>query len=310
MRHGAPPTLRAWWPEFISMRVGVRPSTRLRDESIFRCHIEPAFGDVPIDQIGFRAAQRFVADLAETELAPRTVRKAAGLLAQCLDIAVRSRLIDHNPTRGLSLPQVPHKDPRFLEPAEVERLAATIAAPYRTFVLVGAYAGLRNGELAALRARRIHVEGSRIEVVETRTLARDGTPTFGPPKSRAGRRTVPVPRFVMDELAADLTTRAIEPDNLVWTSPSGSPLGDANFRRRIWKPATAAARLDGLRIHDLRHTCVAMWSRSLASPRAAAQWAGHSNPSLILGVYGGVFDDESDAVMERLTDDASKPPSE
>ena len=310
MRHNAPPILREWWAEFISMRVSVRPSTRFRDESIFRCHIAPAFGDVPIDQIGFRDAQRFVADLAGTDLAPRTVHKAAGLLAQCLDIAVRSRLIDHNPTRGLSLPEVPHKDPRFLEPAEVERLAAAIAPPYRTFVLIGAYAGLRNGELAALRSKRVDVEASTIEVVETRTLARDGTPTFGPPKSRAGRRTVPVPRFVMEEFADDLEARCIEPADLVWTSPSGAPLGDANFRRRIWKPATATAGLDGLRIHDLRHTCVAMWSRSLASPRAAAKWAGHSNPALILGVYGGVFDDESDAVMERLTDYASPPPAD
>ncbi|MCP3934824.1 MAG: hypothetical protein GY708_05560 [Actinomycetia bacterium] len=78
---------REWWAEFILMRVGVRPSTRLRDESIFRCHLEPVFGDVPIDQIGFRDAQRFVADLTTTDLSPRTVRKAAGLLAQCLDIA-------------------------------------------------------------------------------------------------------------------------------------------------------------------------------------------------------------------------------
>lgn len=302
------PTFRVWWAEFISMRVGVRPSTRLRDESIFRCHLEPVFGAMPIDEIGFRDAQRFVADLALTDLAPRTIRKAAGLLAQSLDIAVRAQLLVHNPTRGLSLPQVPHKEPRFLEPAEVERLAAAIAAPYRTFVLVAAYAGLRNGELAALRAKRVDVDARTIEVVETRTLASDGTPTFGPPKSRAGRRIVPVPRFVIDELSADIVTRAIEPDGLIWTSPTGAPLGDANFRQRVWKPAIRAASLDGLRIHDLRHTCVAMWSRSLASPRAAAKWAGHSNPALILGVYGGVFDDESDAVMRRLTDYADPYP--
>lgn len=274
---------------------------------MFRCHLEPFFGDVPIDQIGFRDAQRFVAELAATDLAPRTVRKAAGLLAQSLDIAVRSRLLEHNPTRGLSLPQVPHKEPAFLEPAEVERLANAIAAPYRTFVLVGAYAGLRNGELAALRAKRVGAATATIDVTETRTLSRDGTPTFGPPKSRAGRRTVPVPSFVMQELVTDMSSRGIEPDDLVWTSPSGKPLGDANFRRRVWKPATEAAGLGGLRIHDLRHTCVAMWSRSLASPRAAAKWAGHSNPALILGVYGGVFDDESDAVMQRLSDYASPP---
>ncbi len=141
-------------------------------------------------------------------------------------------------------------------------------------------------------------------------MARDGTPAFGPPKSRAGLRTVPVPGFVMEELAADMATRNVGPGELIWTSPNGSPLSDTNFRRRVWKPATKAAGLDGLRIHDLRHTCVVMWSRSLASPQAAAKWAGHSNPSLILGVYGGVFDDESQSVMERLADYASgaRPP--
>ena len=262
---------------------------------------------MPIDQIGFRDAQRFVAELAATGLSPRTVRKAAGLLAQSLDIAVRSRLLEHNPTRGLSLPQVAHNEPRFLDPTEVERLADTIAAPYRTLVLVGAYAGRRNGELAALRATRVHATTATIDVAETRTISRDDTPTFGPPKSRAGRRTVPVPNFVMHELVTDMSTRGLEPDDLIWTSPNGNPLGDANFRQRVWKPATEAAGLGGLRIHDLRHTCVAMWSRSLASPRAAAKWAGHSNPALIHGVYGGVFDDESDAVMQRLGAYAAPP---
>jgi len=300
------PTFRDWWAEFTLMRVGVRPSTLLRDQSIFRCHLEPAFGDATIDRIGFRDAQRFVARLAATNLAPRTVRKAAGLLSQSLDIAVRAELIAQNPTRGLSLPQVPHKDPRFLEPEEVERLATAIAPPYRTFVLVGAYAGLRHGELAALRANSVDFTAGTIDVVETRTLNAQGTPTFGPPKSRAGRRTVPVPAFVVAEVDADISKRSLEPESLIWTSPNGSPLGDANFRSRVWKPATKAAGLEGLRVHDLRHTCVAMWSRSLASPRAAAKWAGHSNPALVLGVYGGVFDDESDAVMQRLTSYAAR----
>ena len=39
----------------------------------------------------------------------------------------------------------------------------------------------------------------------------------------------------------------------------------------------------------------------MASPRAAAKWAGHSNPTLVLTVYGGVFDDESAGVIDRLS---------
>jgi integrase len=252
-----------------------------------------AFGTTPIDQIGFREAQRFVAELA-----------------------VRSGLLSQNPARGLALPQIPHKEPTFLNPAQVDRLASAIAAPYRTFVLVGAYAGLRHGELAALGVERVNISGCTIDVVETRTLGPDGTPRFGPPKSRAGRRTAPVPAFVINKLADHIASRGLEPGNLIWTSATGSPLGETYFRSRIWQPATVAAGLEGPRIHELRHTGVAMWSRSLASPRAAAKWAGHSNPALVLGVYGGVFDDESQSVMERLAayataaDPASETPGE
>lgn len=302
------PCFRDWWAEFTSMRVNVRPATLKRDDSMFRCHLEPAFGDTPIDQIEFRSAQAFVADRVDAGLAPRTVHKIAGLLSQSLDVAVRAGLLEHNPTRRLALPQAPHADPRFLDPDEVERLAAAIAPPYRTFVLVGAYAGLRHGELAALRVKQIDEEAGTIQVVATRTRKSDGSTGFGPPKSRAGRRIVPVPRFVMGGLAAHIA--GLGPDDLVWTTKAGAPLTEANFRARTWRNATAAAGLRGLRIHDLRHTCIAMWSRSFASPRAAAKWAGHSNPSLVLGVYGGVFDDESDAVMQRLTDYARPPEDE
>lgn len=297
----APPCFRDWWEEFTAMRVNVRPSTLRRDHSMYRCHLGPAFGEMPIDRIDFRRAQRFVAELVTSGLAPRTVHKAAGLLTQSLDAAVRSGLLVQNPVRGLTLPQPPHVEPRFLDPTEVERLASAIAPPYRTFVLVGAYAGLRHGELAALRAERVDATASTIEVVATRTRLRDGTIGIGPPKSRAGRRTVPVPGFVMDELVRHIVDLGLGPDDLVWTTRTGAPLTEANFRRRVWRPATRTAGLDGLRVHDLRHTCVAMWSRSLASPRAAAKWAGHSSPALVLGVYGGVFDDERDAVMSRLT---------
>jgi len=295
------PTFAVWWVEFMAMRVDARGSTLRRDGSIFRNHLDPVFGQLPLDAIDFRSAQRFVADLAGSGLAPRSVHKAAGLLTHALDLAVRSGLLVSNPTRGLALPQVPHKQPRFLNPEEVERLADAIDPRFRSFVLVAAFAGLRHGELAALRAGHVDTVASTIEVVATRTVQLDGSPVFGPPKSRAGVRTVPVPGFVMAEVAAHIAAEGLGSEDLVWTSASGAPLREANFRSRVWKPATVAAGLTGLRVHDLRHTCVALWGRSLASPRAAAKWAGHSNPTLVLTTYGGVFDDESAGVMDRLS---------
>jgi len=48
------------------------------------------------------------------------------------------------------------------------------------------------------------------------------------------------------------------------------------FRARVWRPATHKADLDGLRIHELRHTAVALWIAAGAGPKEAAARAGHS----------------------------------
>jgi hypothetical protein len=67
---------------------------------------------------------------------------------------------------------------------------------------------------------------------------------YGPPKSAAGRREVAFPELIV----ADLSTRCTGPgdDDLVFTSPTGSPLRHANFRRRIWLPALTKAKLSGI----------------------------------------------------------------
>jgi integrase len=60
---------------------------------------------------------------------------------------------------------------------------------------------------------------------------------------------------VAEELAANLAGQG-DPDAFVFTAPQGGPLRVTAFRARVWRPATEAAGLYGLRIHDLRHTAV------------------------------------------------------
>jgi integrase len=62
----------------------------------------------------------------------------------------------------------------------------------------------------------------------------------------------------------------------------GGPLRVTGFRNRIWRPATVAAGLPGLRIHDLRHTAVALWIAAGASPKEVAVRAGHTSTSFVL----------------------------
>jgi hypothetical protein len=121
-----------------------------------------------------------------------------------------------------------------------------------------------------------------------RPVARDGhggrDRGRGPGRA-ASRRTVGLPRFVVEELADHLADPA-DPEAFVFTAPQGGPLRVTGFRARVWRPATRAAGLEGLRIHDLRHTAVALWIAAGANPKEVAARAGHASVSFTLDRYG------------------------
>jgi integrase-like protein len=77
-------------------------------------------------------------------------------------------------------------------------------------------------------------------------------------------------------------------------------LVQASFRARVWRPATRAAGLDGLRIHDLRHTAVALWIAAGANPKEVAARAGHASVSFTLDRYGHLYPEADTALRDRL----------
>jgi integrase len=165
-------------------------------------------------------------------------------------------------------------------------------------VLVGAYGGLRIGELAGLRRSRVVLLRGTVQVAEI-VVEVGGVLHMGPPKTRASRRTVGLPRFVVEELAAHLAAPG-DPEGLVFTAPQGGPLRLPAFRARVWRPAVRAAGLDGLRIHDLRHTAVALWIAAGANPKEVSARAGHSSVSFTLDRYGPLYPEADAALRERL----------
>jgi integrase len=68
----------------------------------------------------------------------------------------------------------------------------------------------------------------------------------------------------------------------------------------LWRPAVRAAGLDGLRIHDLRHTAVALRIAAGANPKEVAAWAGNASVSFTLDRYGHLYPDADLNLRERL----------
>ena len=224
--------------------------------------------------------------------------------------AVRARRIGSDPTDGVRLPKIEREEMRFLDPAEVATLADAIDERYRAFVMLGAYGGLRLGEMGGLRRARVDLMRRRVDVAEILVEVR-GHHHFGPPKTRAGRRSVPIPRSVAAEL--ERHAAGLAPGALMFPSPTGEPMRASLFRRRVWAPAVEAAGLAPLRIHDLRHTAVALWIAAGAHELEVARRAGHTSVVTVLDRYGHLLPRSDDAVtdaLDVLADDAlSKRPT-
>lgn len=311
-KHGKT-TFATWWDRYWATTVNLRPSTRARDESYYRNHIEPVFGPMPLSTIDHTAVTAWVAELNAADLAPATVVKAAQILGKALGAAVDAGMVRTDPTARVKLPKVEQHEMQFLDPDEIATLTASMDQRYRALVLVGAYCGLRFGEIAGLKRNRVNLLHNRIEVMEIATEVK-GVHYFGPPKTRAGRRSVPMPKVVHDALAQHLKAYDHE---YVFTAPQGGPMRASLFRPRFWHPACvkagvgemvpvdpddekSATRYVGLRLHDLRHTAVALWIAAGASPKEVAARASHSSVVTVLDRYGHLLPGHEDKVNDAL----------
>ena len=111
-------------------------------------------------------------------------------------------------------------------------------ARYQALVLVAAFGGLRWGELAGLRRKRVDLERGTVTVAE-QLLEVNGAFSLGPPKSAAGRRTVTLPAVVVEALAEHLARyTAKSPEAFVFLSSQGT----APAAEQLQPPGLAAGR--------------------------------------------------------------------
>jgi integrase len=71
-------------------------------------------------------------------------------------------------------------------------------------------------------------------------------------------------------------------------------------RRDVWRPAAEAAGVSGVTFHGLRHCFVAILVAAGCNIREVSEWAGHNSVAFTLTRYGGLFEDGSDAAVDRL----------
>ncbi len=235
--------------------------TRVLYLGLWRNHLAPPFGCVPIRRITPAMVRAWHAE-ALTVTGAVTVAKAYRLLRTILNTAVSDRLIAENPAQvdGGGIESSPERPVATFE--QVLMLADAIEPRLSTFVLAGAFSGCRFGELAGLARRHVNLLHGSLHI--ERSLSElPGRFVFTEPKSKAGRRTVLMPGYLVAAFEAHLDTYvAADPEAMVFTGPKGGWMRRANFAPKFRAAADAVGLPKEFVQHDLRHTqmTLAAWS--------------------------------------------------
>jgi integrase len=287
--------------QWMTGRTTLRETTRVRDRSYLNSLVLPHLGDKPIGAIQPSDLEVWIADLIAAGKAPATVQKAWQIASGVFRLAVRDRLIALSPARDVQLPKIERHDPTAFTLDEVMRLADTIDPRYRGLVLVGAFGGLRIGELAGLQHGDFDPSRSLIRVRRTASDVA-GRIIVGPPKTAKSIRTVVLPRTITDQLAQHATQQdQTNPQAWMFPAPQGGPIRRTAWMRRVWKPALRAAGLDaGLGTHTLRRSQVALLIAQGEHPKVIADRLGHTSVQTVLDVYGHLYAGADQAAAQRL----------
>ncbi len=277
--------------------VHLRPSTLSRLEVTVFKHVVPEFGRLPLTAVTTEHVSLWVRN---SRVGASATRKNLFALRALLDAAVAQNKVRTNVTKSVRVPAEPRHEQRFLNQDEVTRLAAAVGSRYRCMVLVGAYGGLRFGEVVGLRRKNINMLRNTVSVTDT-LVDTHKTWHLGPPKTKASRRTVTLPASVMRELDEHLrTVVASDDDSFVFTNGSGDVIRRSWFRHRVWLKACTLADLDGVRFHDLRHTFVSLWVSLGRNAKEVSKAAGHASVAFTLDRYGHLYEVDDADLASRL----------
>ncbi len=285
------PTLADFAPRFVEHHraKGNKPGELALKEQVLTQHLIPAFGKLRLDAItaqkidAYKAAkQRPALDVKAPKrargdrprktprgldgLKPHTVNNHLTILRSLLRLAARWDHLIKVPDFEMIREDV--KDPEFLTYDEARRMVVAAEPEWRVFLVVAIGAGLRIGELRALRWQDVDMTQLRIRVAQNLTRA-----GFDTPKSRRPR-TVKIGGDVMSALREHPRHRATD---LVFHREDGSPLSMAQVRRAVAVAAKRAELGRPIRPGLLRHTFATHGVMGGVPLNVVQSWMGHSD---------------------------------
>jgi integrase len=271
-------TLGAFYGDWAARQVWVGGTRRAFDQAL----ADLGLNDIELRAIRHSHGEQWVARQTARGLSPVTVTGRMNLVRSVLAGATRDKLVRCDPFAEVVLPRQRRAEAAMRIPTsgEVATMMAVSSPDFAAAVALGAFAGLRAGEIAGLQVG--DVDFLRRQVHVRRQSAPDGV---RPPKYES-ERTLYAPERLIELISAHVARTA--PDPWLFTGRSGGP-ANQNMLTQKWKYYRAKARLTGVRLHDCRHYFASGLIADGCDPVTVQRAMGHSSASITLDRYSHLW---------------------
>lgn len=304
--------LATFLPLWHDALTGISSGSRIKYRYAMQAWIDDPIGQIKLADLDSLMIRKTLARWKGAGVSAAAIRMRLTILAMALDVARLDGHIADNVARPpyVKAPKVPMRDVTLPDAETMDALRREIGrSPWEAAFLLALDAGLRQGEILALRWRHVTISERSYVAVEG-TLAY-GTDDVGRPKTRHSRREIEISDRVRDALIRHRDRSRIDqdPDGFVfmYRAPADGPqhglraadhVMRGNLLSKYWRAmCRAAAGCDcaGIpssacahtwRFHDLRHAFITAQIQAGVPIALLSRYVGHANIDMTVDRYG------------------------
>lgn len=270
-------------------RDGLEPTTVAAYEQHVRLHIEPLCGPVKLSQLTAPMIEDYrdkLVDKLSRPMAIRVLRSLSSIIGE----AMRRGQVAQNVARSVKVKRAARKSAKVRIPPKkaLRALLGAAKADHRasSLIMLAVFGGLRASELRGLAWSAVDLKGASVSVVQRA----DAKGTIGSPKSVSSRRSVPLPPSAVAALRQWKLACPKSDADLVFPSLAGKPMSNRYMTLNLLGPIAAAAKVDSVGLHDLRHAAASLWIEQRVDAKRVQTWLGHHSIQVTFDTYGHLFE--------------------
>lgn len=270
--------------------------------TLIETKIIPTFGDKKMNEITAVDIMKWQNTLLNQEYSPTYLRMIQNQITAIFNHAERFYDLKYNPCKKVDkMGRSNAKELNFWTKDEFDTFIQSFVEGeemYRMIYLILFWLGCRVGELLALTPADIDLEMGTVSISKT-YYRRDKQDFITSPKTESSNRKITIPEFLQKELKEFLDRQyGLDPEDRIF------PITDRAVQKRM-KQKIEGLGLRNIRVHDLRHSHIALLIEKGMQPLVIAQRVGHDSVNTTMNIYGHLYPNKQREVADLLNAEAT-----